>query len=261
MNQQYGICNLSVIPVRAEPSHQSEMVTQLLFGEFFKIIETKDKWAKILIAHDEYEGWIDHKQFAFISDDTFKELTEFKNISGLAIDQQIIKKDTGEVLNLVAGSNFPLYSDHVCRINDVIYQLEKPPVQPKKSSFDLNIINSAKFYLNAPYLWGGRSVFGIDCSGFTQMVYRQFGIKLNRDAWQQALQGELVGFLQQARAGDLAFFDNEDGRITHVGIMLNNTQIIHASGRVKIDAIDDEGIYVDELKYYTHKLRIIKRFN
>jgi cell wall-associated NlpC family hydrolase len=121
------------------------------------------------------------------------------------------------------------------------------------------VSNAAIFYLNAPYLWGGRSVFGIDCSGFTQMVLRQFGIRLKRDAWQQAEQGDLVAFLQETVSGDLAFFDNEDGRITHVGIMLGNERIIHASGRVKIDSVDNHGIYSNELNRYTHKLRIVKR--
>ena len=116
------------------------------------------------------------------------------------------------------------------------------------------------FYLNTPYLWGGRSVFGIDCSGFTQMVFRQFGIRIKRDAWQQAEQGQLLGFIQEARAGDLAFFDNVEGRITHVGIMLDNGRIIHASGRVRVDPVDTQGIFNKELNMYTHKLRIVKRF-
>jgi cell wall-associated NlpC family hydrolase len=123
-----------------------------------------------------------------------------------------------------------------------------------------NLKNTAKKYLNAPYLWGGKSPFGIDCSGFTQIVFKIHHKKLLRDASQQATQGETVAFRSAAIGGDLAFFDNEDGKIIHVGIMLNNHQIIHAAGKVRIDPIDDQGIFNPELGKYTHKLRIIKRF-
>ena len=140
------------------------------------------------------------------------------------------------------------------------YKLEGQVRHPNINEFRSSVTDAAMFFMNAPYLWGGRSVFGIDCSGFTQMVFRQFGIRLKRDAWQQAEQGELLGFIQEARAGDLAFFDNEEGRITHVGIMLNNNRIIHASGKVRIDTIDTQGIFNKDLNKYTHKLRIVKRF-
>jgi cell wall-associated NlpC family hydrolase len=161
----------------------------------------------------------------------------------------------------LAGSSIPHTVDGLFYLAENSYKLEGYSIDPNTVEFDLGISKAAMFYLDAPYLWGGRSVFGIDCSGFTQMVFKQFGIRLKRDAWQQAEQGELLGFLQESRAGDLAFFDNEDGRITHVGIMLNNQQIIHASGKVRIDSIDAQGIYNTELNRYTHKLRILKRFN
>ena len=118
---------------------------------------------------------------------------------------------------------------------------------------------TAQFYLNAPYLWGGRTFFGIDCSGFSQLVYKHLGVKIKRDAAQQAEEGRVVDFLQEAVPGDLAFFDNEHGKVTHVGIILDDLDIIHASGRVKVDRIDEQGIFCLDSQKYTHKLRIIRR--
>jgi gamma-D-glutamyl-L-lysine dipeptidyl-peptidase len=122
------------------------------------------------------------------------------------------------------------------------------------------IKQNALGFLDTPYLWGGKTACGIDCSGFSQQVFKQFGIKLPRDSYQQAEAGEVVGFLMEAQCGDLAFFDNEEGRITHVGIMLGNDEIIHSSGKVRIDKIDSQGIINSETGARTHKLRIIKRY-
>jgi gamma-D-glutamyl-L-lysine dipeptidyl-peptidase len=133
----------------------------------------------------------------------------------------------------------------------------KTELQPFEAE---NIRQVALQYLDVPYLWGGKSFFGIDCSGFCQQVFRHFGINLPRDAYQQAEKGEVVGFLQEVVCGDLAFFDNEEGRITHVGLMLNTHEIIHASGKVRIDKIDHQGIINSETGVRTHQLRIIKRY-
>jgi hypothetical protein len=259
MNEKFGACNLSLVPLRAEPSDRSEMSSQLLFGDHFTILETGEKWVRILSAHDEYEGWIDRKQYEEIEHAAFVALHDLNTILGLSISHSVTKISSNEKLNLIAGSNIPNTLDKFFYLKDTKYRLDGEPLKPAKHEFRSGVTEVAMFYLNAPYLWGGKSVFGIDCSGLTQMVFRQFGIKLRRDAYQQAEQGELVGFLQEAKAGDLAFFDNEEGRITHVGIMLDNERIIHASGRVRIDSIDNQGIFSKELNRYTHKLRIIKR--
>ncbi|MGB4399052.1 MAG: C40 family peptidase [Daejeonella sp.] len=259
MNQQFGVCNLSLVPVRAEPSDKSEMTSQLLFGDHFTIQENNGKWIRILTAHDEYEGWIDIKQFEEIEHAAFVALHDLNAVLGPAVSHSISKQSGTERLNLVAGSNIPKTLDKFFYLGKTKYKLEGETITPSKDKLRSGITEVAMFYLNAPYLWGGKSVFGIDCSGFTQMVFRQFGVKLKRDAYQQAEEGELVSFLQESRAGDLAFFDNDEGKITHVGIMLSNETIIHASGRVRIDGIDNQGIFNKELKRYTHKLRIIKR--
>jgi hypothetical protein len=260
MNQQFGVCNLSLIPLRTEPSDRSEMCSQLLFGDHFTILEGNEKWVRIVTAYDEYEGWIDRKQLEEIEQAAYVALHDLNSILGLSISHHVIKTASNESLRLVAGSNIPVTVDNFFYLRDTKYKLESKTIHPLKDNFKNGIWEAAMFYLNAPYLWGGKSVFGIDCSGFSQMVFRQFGIKIKRDAFQQAEQGELVGFLQESEPGDLAFFDNEEGRITHVGIMLDKERIIHASGRVKIEPIDNQGIYSNELKKYTHKLRIVKRF-
>ena len=235
------------------------MSSQLLFGDHFTIQEIAGNWLRILTAHDEYEGWIDIKQFDEIDHALFVALHDLNTILGPSVSHYVTKVSANEKLNLVAGSNIPNTLDKFFYLRDTKYKLEGETLRPSKDSFRSGIIGVAKFYLNAPYLWGGKSVFGIDCSGLTQMVFRQFGLKLRRDAYQQAEQGELVAFLQEAQGGDLAFFDNDEGRITHVGIMLDNERIIHASGRVRIDSVDNQGIFNKELNRYTHKLRIIKK--
>lgn len=260
MDQGFGICVLSLVPLRAEASDKSEMTSQLLFGDHFQILERSGPWLGICTAYDEYRGWVDSKQILEIKKEDYSQLQP-DTVLGLQITHEAALLPGSEILHLLPGSILPFYSrDGICRISDRQYKINGSVTIVTPANFVSDIEQAAGFYMNAPYLWGGRSPFGIDCSGYCQMVFRQFGIRLKRDAWQQALQGELVGFLQEARPGDLAFFDNEEGRIIHVGIMLNDHQIIHASGRVKIDKIDNHGIYSSELKCYTHKLRIIRRY-
>jgi hypothetical protein len=261
MNQQFGVCNLALVPLRTDPSDKSEMCSQLFFGDCFIFIETGEKWSRVICNYDDYEGWIDNKQYLMISDTEYYGLSNLNLVLGLSAIHVILKSDTSEPLNLLAGTIIPHTVDNYFYLGETRYNFEGQVHKPNINEFLTSVYEAAMFYLNAPYLWGGRSIFGIDCSGFTQMVFRQFGIRLKRDAWQQAEQGELLGFIQEARAGDLAFFDNDEGRITHVGIMLDNNRIIHASGMVRIDAIDTQGIFNKELNKYTHKLRIVKRFN
>lgn len=259
MNQQFGVCNLSLVPMRTEPTDKSEMSSQLLFGDHFTVLESTDKWLRILTAHDEYVGWIDSKQWVEIEHAAFVALHDLNTILGTSVSHTVTRVPNNEKYNLIAGSNIPKTLDMFFYLKDTKYKVEGEIIIPSKDKFRSRVLEVANFYLNAPYLWGGKSIFGIDCSGLTQMVFRQFGIKLKRDAYQQAEQGELVGFLQAAKTGDLAFFDNEEGRITHVGMMIDNEQIIHASGQVRIDSIDNQGIFNKDLNRYTHKLRIVKR--
>jgi hypothetical protein len=254
----YGICSLSVVPVRKEASDKSEMVTQLLFGEHFEVLDKSKQWRKIRTAFDDYEGWIDEKQFIHISNEDFIKLNTIEGSSTLDLVQ--IMLNGADMLPVVIGSNLPFFDGKNCSIGETNYSYDghvRNTRQPTTAKHQ--IVETAHTYLNSPYLWGGKSPFGIDCSGFTQMVYKLNGIKLKRDAYQQAEQGYTLSFIAEAEPGDLVFFDNDEGKIIHVGILLSNQQIIHACGKVRVDTLDQYGIFNNETKKYSHKIRLIKR--
>lgn len=257
----FGICNLSLVPLRAEASDKSEIRSFLLFGDCFELVEVKTKWIRIRTITDNFEGWIDPKQYEPVSSDFINLFDSDFSVIGPCVFQTIGKESTNDNIYVVSGSSIPSIRNNEFFINGKRYRFKNLPILAERKDFEDHVIEYAYSFLNAPYLWGGKSIFGIDCSGLTQVVFKMLGINILRDAWQQAEQGEVVNFLQEVKAGDLAFFDNEDGRIVHVGIMLNENEIIHASGRVKVDSIDGQGIYSSELQRYTHKLRIIKRFS
>lgn len=250
----FGICNLAIIPLRIEPSDRSEIVSQVLFGEHFEILEQQKQWAKIKLQFDEYEGWVDSKQFQIISEADFQQLSS----DAIILNSDLIEYITGPnnlLIPIPLGASLSFLSHN--EINTQNYDFEGLKISGQKPKS--NLINTAFMYLNAPYLWGGKTPFGIDCSGFTQMVYKLNGYKLLRDASQQATQGEALSFIEESEPGDLAFFDNEEGNIIHVGIIMDDNYIIHASGKVRIDRLDHLGIYNAEINKHTHKLRVIKK--
>lgn len=253
----YGICTLSVIPCRKEPASTSEMVTQLLFGETYTIVEEGEDWIQITTNYDNYPCWISAKQHSRITDSDFKSLTS--RILSSELVQVISNTTTNSVFPLTIGASLPNFKNGKLNIGDVDYSFEGQTVDStvKRTVNDLKA--TAYLFLNAPYLWGGRSPFGIDCSGFTQLVYKLNGYQLPRDASQQVELGTPLSFVEEAEAGDLAFFDNEEGNIVHVGMVLENQQIIHASGCVRIDKFDHYGIFHSDNKKYSHMLRVIKK--
>ncbi|MBL7933230.1 MAG: C40 family peptidase [Bacteroidia bacterium] len=255
----FGICVLSVVPARKEPSGTSEMVTQLLFGDHYSVLESIDGWLRIKTAYDNYECWISQKQHFKISDNTFHSLEKNKPVYSNELVQVLHNKTTKVDFPVTIGATLPFYSGHHCKFEDQDYQFDGNTCTAGHKKSASEIISTAFLFLNAPYLWGGKSPFGIDCSGFTQIVYKLNGFKLPRDAYQQVELGSPLSFVEESETGDLAFFDNEEGKIVHVGILLDNQRIIHASGCVRIDKFDHYGIFSGDSKKYSHTLRVIKR--
>lgn len=253
----YGICPLSVLAVRAEASHRSEQVTQLLFGETYTVLEQIPDWIRVSISDDAYEGWIPVSGHFELGLPDYNELRRQKPFLCYDLVQVLVNHQS--VLSILLGSNLPWYRDGNLRIGSNSYSFDGNARQPESLVSSKLIVENAYMYMNAPYLWGGRSPFGIDCSGLTQMAYKLCGINLKRDAWMQAESGQTIHLLDESQAGDLAFFDNEEGRIIHVGILTAKNRIIHASGKVRIDSIDHHGIFNQEQRKYTHNLRLIKR--
>jgi cell wall-associated NlpC family hydrolase len=243
MDKEIGCTVFPLIPGRKEPSDKSEMVTQLLFGETYAVLETEKKWILVENHADGYACWIDKKQHVPIAE-TVNLTDRVGTVTGN------LKTEEGDV-------SIPLGA----KVMAGTFQIgqKRFTYEGERAIREANVLDYAKKLLGAPYLWGGKSVFGVDCSGFVQLVFDCCGIQLPRDAYQQAELGEAVDFVDTALAGDIAYFDNEEGRITHVGILTGDGRIIHASGSVRIDTIDHQGIFFQNA--YTHQLRIIKRLS
>lgn len=254
---EYGVCQLSVVAVRREPADVSEIVTQLIFGDFLQVLETSEngKWKKIRIAYDGYEGWIDKRQYVTVEKSAYDRAAS-QVMPYCSSFFGLVKSET-MVYPIFMGSRLPFLRNNIIELGDQYYIFEGEYTYPMP--FDpVKMEVAARLYLNSPYLWGGKSHFGIDCSGFVQQIYRNFYLNLPRDAWQQEQLGAAVPFGFHG-TGDLAFFSNSAGKVTHVGIILAGDTIIHASGYVRIDRLTEEGIIVEATGEHTHSLTSIKR--
>lgn len=252
----YAFCSVPQMPVRAQPAHSAEMVTQALFGEKVELIEINEQeWAKIRCEWDGYIGWCKLGQVTTITEKEYKKAVKhisFLHQSKLSFEDSEQHMPMGaDLFGLKKLKDGPVkFKGKRLATNDLMATPEK-------------LVENALLYKNAPYLWGGRSYSGIDCSGLMQVVFKLCGMNIPRDASEQSELGDTIDFLQHSRTGDLAFFDNADGNITHVGLLIDHDHIIHAtdtSGKVVIDKIDSGGIISKLLKRRTHSLRVVKRY-
>ena len=247
------ICDNIFIPLRSGPTHKSEMLSQILFGEKYIITDSAGKWRKIESLFDGYQGWIDT--------DHVRQLPDKGDSKGFVLNRNLTcVRDDGTVMVLEPGCEIyePDFEAVSFLAGEKTYKVtdgfDNSYVSPRGTPAD-----TASRLINSPYIWGGRIPSGIDCSGLTQLVYKIHGIKIPRDSWKQADAGHSVDFLNESKPGDLVFFDNERSQITHVGMILSEGLVIHASGRVRIDRIDHQGIFRQETGKYSHHLRLIKR--
>lgn len=257
--QLTGICYQAYIPMRREPASASEMVNQVLFGESFAILEEdkKSNFSYIRLHHDLYEGWINSQCINYITEAELNALKSLKLLISRESHQILQTKIPTENIFISCGSLLRISATGKIMINGIEFSAPEIPVLNPLKKRETLIAQGMKL-LSIPYLWGGRSSFGFDCSGLVQNLYRQVELEIPRDASVQSTKGKALSFIAEAKAGDLAFFDNDEGMITHVGMIADNSKILHASGKVKLDELDHQGIFSKEQNRYTHKLRLIK---
>jgi cell wall-associated NlpC family hydrolase len=258
MGKQFYIANHSATPMRAETAHRSEMVNMLMLGDLYEVIESIDHWHKIRTEHDGYEGWIFKRGLVQVDAEFYLRYSHERPVfAATAIDN--CKGEKG-FARIEFGNRLPLYKDRHFYLGTEKFEYDGETIIPTEKPSLENILRTGLQMTGTPYLWGGRSIFGIDCSGFTQLVYKLNGIALRRDARQQVEDGyQVLGGLSNAEPGDLAFFAEKEN-VSHVGILTGEGRIIHASDTVRVDRIDDNGIFNTDLQNYTLKVKQVRRY-
>ena len=265
-----GISLHSIVPVRTEPAESSEQSTQMLFGETCTILEQKPRWNRIKIHSDGQEGWVDAKMIAPMEAEEFTAYqADYEHAAQVVFPvAYAMSENNGQTIPLTAGTRLTKYNNGRFEILGVGFRIDANMVATAPLELnEQNLLQTVRFFLNVPYLWGGKNALGMDCSGFTQTIMGLFGRQLLRNASEQITQGRTISELKKAKAGDLVFFDhiglNDDvahpERISHVGILIDSERVIHCSGRVKVEKIDETGIFCTESATYTHHLAQIRR--
>lgn len=250
----YAICTVAAAALRKEPSHRSEMTSQLLFGETAQVLEEKEEWRKIKGTYDGYEGWLTHHLIEPIKAE--KATAPYTFVSTGLMNPATLPD---QLVNLPMGSSLTGLDEETRLLWDGRHKYHGTYRNTLTPANEELLWHTVQPWMNAPYLWGGRTFMGVDCSGFVQVVFKVLGIPLKRDAWQQATQGLPVADVALTITGDVAFFNNQEGKITHVGIVLNGDKIMHASGKVRVDTLTEKGIFAKDTGRQTHQLHSIRR--
>jgi hypothetical protein len=260
----YGITHLAQIPMRAIAAESAEMVSQLLFGDAYQVLEKNAQWLKIATCDCNYEGWINSKAFNRIHDN---DISDYLKAEKYMVKDWLLfirEFETNITFPIFCGSSFPYPKNSLLILGEATFIIQLPENKTlesteKTSAQQATMLRFASTYLNAPYLWGGRTPAGIDCSALTQLIFKSIGLPIPRDASQQIQHGDLVDFISETQIGDLAFFQNKEGTVSHVGMICGKDKILHSSGKVRIDKLDETGIFDTATGQYTHALRLIKR--
>ncbi len=257
----------SVVPVRSKPDEAAEQLTQLLFGETCEITDEVPRWYNIRNDYDGQEGWVDFKMISKMSNEEYERYTSSNLTAMVKMPMAYaVSEANQQTFPLTAGTHLSNYKDGQFEILGSKFVIDPQMVAPQPLEFnETNFMQTVRFFLNIPYLWGGKNCMGLDCSGFSGIVLSLFGVRLLRNAREQVHQGKEIGFLSEAQCGDLVFFDHqsrnpESTNISHVGILLSPNTVVHCSGRVKVERIDSNGIISAETGEYTHDLRAIRRY-
>ena len=271
-----GISLYIIVPVRAEAREGAEQNTQILFGETFDILEEQPRWLRVRLHLDGQEGWVDAKMATPMSPAEYKTYrADYSSAAMVAMPMAYaVSENNGQTIPLTAGTRLAKYcitspqpsaqgrEIKIGRFEVLGVGFRIDPGMVISKSLDLNeqnLLQAVRFFLNIPYLWGGKNAMGMDCSGFTQVIMSLFGKPLKRNASEQAEQGRKIADVSKVHAGDLLFFDHEDGKICHVGIAIDSERVIHCSGRVKVEKLDSKGIFNAETGAYSHHLVSIRR--
>jgi hypothetical protein len=265
-----GISLYSIVPVRTEPRESAEQSTQILFGETFDILEKVPRWNRVKLHLDNQEGWVDTKMICPMTAKEYRTYhAAYKEAAYVLFPvAYVVSENNGQTIPLTAGTRLTHYRDGHFEVLGVRFRIDPGMVAAEPLELtEQNLQQVVRFFLNTPYLWGGKNAMGMDCSGFTQTIMSLFGHSLRRNAGEQVTQGKRIQSLKNAHAGDLVFFDHEDGRISHVGIILQSAiinqqpaiTVVHCSGRVKVEKLDETGIFSIEQSGYTHHLVAIRR--